>query len=90
MPRPLLQTGYDRYNLNGKQYDEHHSTKFAIYDLRRKNEVYELYQTRIESSTIDDLFHVFRNNPHIPSKAAFINRLEGKISKNAHIQLSFS
>ena len=50
-------------------------------------EGYELFQTRMESSTIDDLFYAFRNNPNIPSRTDFINRLEGKIQENAHIQL---
>ena len=35
----------------------------------------DLINTRIESSTIDNLFKAFRNNPNIPSKDAFINKL---------------
>ena len=57
------------------------------YDLRRENEKYELFQTRIESSTIDHLFRAFRNNPNIPSKDDFIKRLEGKIQKKVQLQL---
>ena len=86
---PVYQNFIDRYNLDGMEFTENHSTRFTIYDLRRENEKYDLFQTRIESSTIDDLFHAFRNNPNIPSKVDFISRLEGKIQRNAEIQLNF-
>jgi hypothetical protein len=86
---PVYQNFLDRYNLGGMEFTENHSTRFTIYDLRRENERYGLFQTRIESSTIDDLFHAFRNNPNIPSKVDFIGRLEGKIQQNAEIQLNF-
>ena len=72
---PVYQNFLDRYNLDGMEFTENHSTRFTIYDLRRENEKYDLFQTRIESSTIDDLFHAFRNNPNIPSKVDFISRL---------------
>ena len=86
---PVYQNFLDSYNLNGMGYNEGHSTKFAIYDLQLKDEKYELFKTRMESSTIDNLFHAFRNNPNIPSKSVFINRLETKIQKSAHLQLNF-
>ena len=86
---PVYQNLIDRYNLDGMGYNEKHSTIFAIYDLRRKDEKYEIYRTRTESSSIDHLFHAFRNNPQIPSKDAFISRLEGKIQRNAYLQLDF-
>jgi hypothetical protein len=84
---PIYQNLIDRYNLHGMRYLEDHSTRFAIYDLRREDNKYELFQTRIESSTIDDLFYAFRNNPKIPSKDDFIRKLKGKIQRNAHLQL---
>jgi hypothetical protein len=86
---PVYQNLIHRYNLDGMEYNEKHSTRFAIYDLRREEEKYELYKTRIESSTIDNLFHAFRNNPHIPQKEDFVTRLEGKIQRNAYLQLDF-
>lgn len=86
---PVYQNLVDRYNLNGMQYTDAHSTRFIIYDLFRKENKYELRRTRIESSTIDNLFNAFRNNPNIPSKDIFIDRLQGKIQKNAQIQLDF-
>lgn len=86
---PVYQNLLDRYNLNGMGYSEDYSTRFFIYDLRKKGNSYDLFNTRIESSTIDNLFRAFRYNPNIPSKDDFINRLQGKIKQNAQLQLNF-
>ncbi len=69
---PVYQDFLNRYNLNDMHYHDECTTVFAIYDLRQDSEKCELFQTRIESSTIDDLFHAFRSNPNIPSKDTFI------------------
>lgn len=76
---PVYQDLLDRYNLNGMSYNPKHRIVFAIYDLRRVGDKYELFQTRIESSTTDDLFEAFRNNPNIPSKDGFIEKLKRKL-----------
>ena len=57
---PIYQDFLNRYQLQGMTYNPSHSTLFAIYDLRRADDRYELYQTRLESSTIDNLFNAFR------------------------------
>jgi hypothetical protein len=84
---PVYQNLLGRYNLNGMTYDKAHSTVFAIYDLKAKRGKYELYRTRIESSTIDNLFEAFRNNPNIPAKDAFVAKLEDKIKAKVHLKL---
>ena len=53
--------------LNGMAYHDEHATVFTIYDMKKESGKYKLFDTRIESSTIDDLFKAFRNNPNIPS-----------------------
>ena len=50
---------------------------------------YNLFDTRIESSTIDDLFKAFRNNPNIPSKETFINKLKTKLTAKMELKLEF-
>ncbi len=61
--------------------------EFTWYDLRQDSEKCELFQTRIESSTIDDLFHAFRSNPNIPSKDTSINKLKGKLKAKMELKL---
>lgn len=84
---PVYQNLLDRYNLNGMTYNKKHTTVFAIYDLRNGGGKYELFQTRIESSTIDSLFKAFRNNPNIPSKNAFVDKLKTKVRAKMQLKL---
>ena len=84
---PVYQNLLGRYNLSAMTYNKTHSTVFAIYDLKAKRGKYELYRTRIESSTIDNLFEAFRNNPNIPAKDVFVAKLEDKIKAKIHLKL---
>ena len=76
----------NRYNLKNMGFDPAHSTVFMIYDLKRQADCYQLTNTRIESSTIENLFNAFRNNPNIPSKDKFVDALNKKLK--AQIQLN--
>ena len=62
---------------------------FTIYDLKKESGKYKLFDTRIESSTIDDLFKAFRNNPNIPSKEKFVNKLKTKLTAKMELKLEF-
>jgi len=84
---PVYQDFLNRYNLNGMAYDENHATVFMIYDLKQQAGKYDLFQTRIESSSIDDLFNAFRNNPDIPSKQDFIKKLNTKLKAKLELKL---
>lgn len=86
---PVYQDFLNRYNLNGMTYDDKHSTIFTIYDLKKQPGKYKLFDTRIESSTIDDLFKAFRNNPNIPSKEKFVNKLKTKLTARMELKLEF-
>lgn len=76
---PIYQDFLDRYSLHSMTYDQADNTVFAIYDLRREENDYQLHQTRVESSTIDDLFDAFRSNLEVPPKRIFVERLEEKV-----------
>jgi hypothetical protein len=84
---PVYQDFLNRYNLSGMSYDDKHATVFTIYDLKQEVDKYDLFQTRMETSTIDDLFRAFRNNPNIPSKQKFITKLNSKLK--AGLELKF-
>lgn len=87
---PVYQNFLNRYNLNGMTYHSDHTTVFAIYDLRLGADKCDLFQTRIESSTVEDLFKAFRNNPNIPSRATFLNKLKTKLSAKMELKLELS
>ncbi len=84
---PVYQNLLDRYNLNGMTYNSKHKVIFAIYDLRHVGDKYELFRTRIESSSTDDLFDAFRNNPDVPSQDAFIEKLRQKLRARMELKL---
>lgn len=85
---PVYQNFVDRYNLHNLKFDDTHSTVFMVYDLEQNEDTFQIVLSRTESSTIDNLFAAFRNNPNIPSKDHFVSRLGKKISEN--VQLRFS
>jgi hypothetical protein len=84
---PIYQDFLDRYNLHGMTYGEGENTVFAIYDLKRRQDEYRLFQTRVESSTIDDLFDAFRTNLEVPPQQAFLERLEGKVENQVEARI---
>jgi ribosomal protein S6 len=57
--------------------------------MKKESGKYNLFDTRIESSTIDDLFNAFRNNPNIPSKKTFVNKLKTKLTAKMELKLEF-
>jgi hypothetical protein len=86
---PVYQDFLNRYNLNGMAYHDEHATVFTIYDIKKESGKYNLFDTKIESSTIDDLFNAFRNNPNIPSKETFVNKLKTKLTAKMELKLEF-
>lgn len=84
---PVYRDFMNRYNLDYMTYNDEHTTVFLICDLKKEAEKYVLFQTKIESSTISDLFKAFRNNPNIPSKDTFINKLQIKLKAKMALKL---
>lgn len=84
---PVYRDFLDRYKLYGMAYNPSHKIVFAIYDLRRAGDKYELFQTRVESSTTDDLFRAFRNNADIPPKDAFVGKLMRRLRAGMELKL---
>ncbi len=84
---PVYRNFEERYNLQKIKYDPRHSTVFALYDLKRGGDRFDLLATRKTSASIDQLFGAFRNNPNIPSLDTFLAGLKGKIEAEAQVSL---
>ncbi len=84
---PVYQDLEERYNLQALNYSPNHSAVFALYDLRRSGEKFELYRTRLLSSSVDDLFSAFRSNRDIPSKDTFLERLRNRMKANLGLKI---
>ncbi|MBI1741564.1 hypothetical protein HYR54_00670 [Candidatus Acetothermia bacterium] len=84
---PVYQDLLARYKLQGMRYNSTHKSVFAIYDLRRVGDKHELFQTRVESSTVDDLFKAFRHNSNVPPKDKFISNLERRLKDRMELKI---
>lgn len=84
---PIVDYFQKKYRLSTMTYNKNHSTIFALYDLYKNENSLSLYQTKIFSSTIDDLFNAFRQNDEIPPVEEFINRLQTKIQSDMNLSL---
>lgn len=76
-----------RYNLQSLKFQPRYSTVFALYDLKRKKQQFELVASRKISASMDQLFAALRNNPNIPSLEKFLEGLNRKIEGEAQISL---
>lgn len=79
----------ERYRLEVMDYNAAHSTVFMVYDLESRDRGYELVKISVESATVDQLFDAFRNNRDLPSKEAFLRRLEGKMKVKLGLRVRF-
>jgi hypothetical protein len=87
---PIYQDFLDRYNLHDLTYAPDENTVFAVYDLRREGERFQLHRTRTESSTIDDLFDAFRTNLAVPPKQVLVEKLEQKVEQQVEASIGLA
>ena len=86
---PIFNYFQKRYNLTDITYDANHATRFAIYDLPVNGDEFQLTATRLVSSTVDQMFKAFRNNPNIPPVGEFKNRLREKLMAHVNLKMEF-
>lgn len=67
--------------------DAQGSTVFIVYDLQESDLGYSLTHTRVESTTVQKLWHAFSTNPNIPSEEKFVQRLEEKLRRGFSLKL---
>ena len=84
---PVFRYFQRKYRINMLDYDNTHSTVFALYDLKTSGKRLKLVSTERLSSTIDDLFDAFRTNDDIPPVEDFMARLKTKISTDMKLAL---
>lgn len=76
---PVYANFLNRYNLHEMTYGPKHNTVFMIQDLKANGPGYGLGATRVESSSVDELFAAFRKNPVIPPLDEFMDTLREKV-----------
>jgi hypothetical protein len=84
---PIYQDFERRYALHDLGFDEHQTTVFALYDLVRSTNKFDLVATRNTSASIDRLFGAFRTNPNMPQQEDFVAALQSKVAAEAQLSL---
>ena len=69
----------NRYGLKTEGYSATHASRFALYDLVPNDDTLSLECTRFVSTTVDEVYQAMRNNPAVPNKDKFVNRLNAKL-----------
>jgi hypothetical protein len=75
--------------MHGMTYNPAHHTVFSVYDMVRSGPSYRLERLRLESCTVDSLFHAFQPNFQVPPKDLFLANLERKSRGKGLAMLEF-
>ncbi|MCO5186879.1 MAG: hypothetical protein M9941_19065 [Anaerolineae bacterium] len=77
---PAYRKLLDAYNLETSIHkDNQDSTVFVVCDLKPSTNNLELFISRIESSSVQELAQAFSTNPKVPPKSAFLKNLADRI-----------
>ncbi len=69
----------NRYGFKTRGYSAKHASRFALYNLVPKGNRLSFEGTRFVSTTVDEVYRAMRNNPGIPKKDEFVDRLNAKL-----------
>ncbi len=87
---PIFRYFQHKFRLSEMGYSGSHCSVFSLYDLKENEHRFELFTTRMFSSTVGALFDAFRRNDDIPPVEKFVERLESKLSGDMKIALHLS
>jgi hypothetical protein len=68
-----------RYGFKEDGFSPGHASRFALYNLVLEYDRLVLSPTRFISTTVDEVYQAMRNNPGLPSKDKFVQRLNAKL-----------
>lgn len=68
-----------RYGFKEGGFSAADASRFALYDFVRKGDILSLKRTRFVSTTVEEVYQAMRNNPGVPNKDDFVNRLNSKL-----------
>jgi hypothetical protein len=78
----------NRYGLKKDGYSPEHASRFALYNLVRRDNRLTLAPSRFVSTTVDEVYHAMKSNPGLPDKDKFVNILNAKL--HAKLSVKFS
>lgn len=75
-----------RYGFKTEGFSSTHASRFALYDIVPDGDLLSLEFVRFISTSVDEVFQAMRNNPGIPSKDDFVDRLNSKLRLKLSLQ----
>ena len=79
-----------RYGLKKKGFSANHASVFALYDMKRNGDHLTLEHTRFISTTVNQIYKAMRNNPALPKKDKFVEKLNKKLNEKMRLKLSIT
>ena len=68
-----------RYGFKTDGFSPDHASRFALYNLIPDGDTYRLKRSRLISTTVEEVYLAMRNNPDMPTKDSFVQRLNEKL-----------
>ena len=78
----------ERYGLKKDGFSSEHASVFALYDMVLNDDRLTLTPTRFVSTTVEEIYQAMRNNPAIPNKDEFVEKLNEKLNEKLRDKLS--
>lgn len=78
----------NRYSFKEGGFSPNHASRFALYNLVRRDDRLTLIPSRFISTTVDEVYQAMRNNPGLPSKDKFVRHLNAKLQVRLSVQFS--
>lgn len=77
-----------RYGFKKDGFSSGHASRFALYNLVHKDNRLVLIPSRFISTTVDEVYQAMRNNPGLPNKDKFVQKLNAKLQARLSVQFS--
>jgi hypothetical protein len=68
-----------RYGFKADGFSPEHASRFALYNLIPEGDRLALSPSRFISTTVEEVYQAMRNNPGMPGKDQFVQRLNAKL-----------
>ncbi len=75
-----------RYGFKESGFSSEHASRFALYSLVPRGDRLTLNLNRFISTTVEEVYQAMRNNPGMPSKDRFVQRLNAKLRLKLSVQ----
>ena len=77
----------NRYGFKPEGFSDHDASRFALYNIVQEGDLLTLQLNRLVSTTVDEVYRAIRDNPNMPNKDEFVNRLNARLRRTLQIKV---